>query len=68
MTEEEILLKWKSGLSKYKLAEIYRRNYNINISLIRLEMHNRHAGKYITNYEALAVVERVIYNYLKRKM
>ncbi len=65
MSEKEIILLWKSGLTKNKLAEIYKRRYNQQIKLIRLEMHNRYKGRFITNYEALAYVERVIYRYLK---
>lgn len=67
MREDEIIQLWRSGLSKNKVAEIYRRQYNEAIKIIRLEMHNRHKGRFISNYEALAVVERVIYKYLKRK-
>ena len=59
--EQEILNLWKSGLSITKVAEIYRRNYNMNIKLVRTEMHNRHAGRLISSYESLAIVERVIY-------
>lgn len=59
--EQEILKLWQSGLSLNKVAEIYRREHNMSIKLVRLEMHNRHAGKLISNYEALAIVERVIY-------
>lgn len=40
--EEEILTMWKSGLSITKVAEIYRRNYNMNIKIVRSEMKNRH--------------------------
>ena len=61
MRDKEIIEKWKAGLSKNKLAEIYRRDYNRHINLVRTEMHNRHAGKLISNYESLAIVERVIY-------
>lgn len=60
--EEEILEMWKSGLSITKVAEIYRRDYNRHIDLVRMDMHNRHAGNKINNYEALSIVERVIYN------
>lgn len=67
MNEQEIIQLWKAGLSKNKVAEIYRREYNETIKIIRLEMHNRHKGRFISNYEALSVVERVIYKYLKRK-
>lgn len=65
--EQEILKLWQSGLSKYKVAEIYKREYNENIKHIRLSMHNRHKGRFISSYEALAIVERVIYkNIMKR--
>lgn len=67
MREEEIIQLWQSGLSKNKVAEIYRRRYNETIKIIRLEMHNRHAGRLIGNYEALAVVERVIYRKIKKE-
>lgn len=59
--EQEILKLWQSGLSITKVAEIYRRNHNMHIKLVRTEMHNRHAGRLISSYEALAIVERVIY-------
>jgi hypothetical protein len=65
MSENEVLQLWKSGLSKNKVAEIYKRRYNQQIKLIRLEVVNRHAGRFISNYEALAVVEKVIYKYIK---
>ena len=59
--EKEILELWQSGLSKYKVAEIYRRNYNMNLKLVRSELRNRHTGKLMSNYEALSIVERIIY-------
>ena len=62
--EKEILQLWQSGLSKYKVAEIYRRKYNMNLKLVRSELKNRHAGKLMTNYQALSIVERVIYRYV----
>ena len=65
MRENEVILLWKSGLSKNKLAEIYKREYNQQIRIIRSEVKNRHSGKFITNYEALSYVERIIYLYLK---
>lgn len=64
--EQEILKLWKSGLSISKVAEIYRRNYNMNIKLVRTEMHNRHAGNKISKYDALSIVERVIYSYVMK--
>lgn len=65
MQDKEIIEKWKAGLSKNKLAEIYRREYDQQIRIIRSSVKHRHDGKYISNYEALAKVESVIYRYLK---
>ncbi len=67
MTDQEIIEKWEQGLSKNKLAEIYRREYNQQIKIIRATMKHRHDGKYISNYEALAKVESTIYRYLKER-
>ena len=55
------------GLSKNKIAEIYRREYNEQIKTIRRSTKHRHDGRFITNYEALYQVERTIYKYLKNK-
>ena len=65
MKENEIITKWKQGLSKSQLATMYRRQYNQEI--IRSSVRHRHDGRYISNYEALAYVERVIYRYLKER-
>lgn len=65
MTDIEIIKLWRQGLSKNKLALTYKRRYNQRIKLIRLEMHNRHKGRFMSNYQALAHVERVIYKYIK---
>ena len=65
MQDNEIIEKWKQGLTKTKLAEIYKREYNQEIKIIRSNIRHRHSGKYISNYEALAKVEQVIYRYLK---
>ena len=67
MTDKEIIEKWQQGLSKNKLAEIYRREYNQQIKIIRSTVRHRHDGTFISNYEALAEVERVIYRYLKER-
>lgn len=67
MNENEVLQLWKSGLSKNKVAEIYKRRYNQQIKLIRAEVVNRHAGRFINSYEALAVVEKVIYKEVIKK-
>lgn len=67
MQEKEIIKLWKQGLSKNKLALIYKRQYNQQIKIIRSEVINRHRGRFISSYEALAYVERVIYKYLKKE-
>lgn len=67
MTDKEILEKWKAGLSKNKLSKIYKREYNLQIRIIRSNIRHRHDGKFITNYEALKKVEKIIYKYLKEK-
>lgn len=67
MQDKEIIEYWKQGLSKDKLALIYKRQYNQQIKIIRSTVRHRHSGKYISNYEALAYVERVIYKYLKER-
>lgn len=67
MKENEIITKWKQGLSKNQLATMYKRQYNQEIKIIRSSVRHRHDGRYISNYEALAYVKRVIYKYLKRE-
>ena len=67
MQDKEIIEKWKAGLSKNKLAEIYRTQKNQQIKIIRSSVKHRHDGKYISSYEALAKVENVIYRYLKER-
>jgi hypothetical protein len=67
MKENEIITKWKQGLSKNQLATIYKRQYNQEIKIIRSSVRHRHDGRYISNYEALAYVEKVIYRYLKER-
>ena len=67
MQDKEILEKWKSGLSKDQLAKIYKRQYNIEIRNIRAEVRNRHSGRFITQYEALAYIEKIIYKYLRSR-
>nr|DAY88960.1 MAG TPA: hypothetical protein [Caudoviricetes sp.] len=46
---------------------MYRRQYNQEIKIIRSSVRHRHDGGYISNYEALAYVEKVIYRYLKER-
>lgn len=67
MQEKEIINFWKKGLSKNQLATMYKRQYNQEIKVIRASVRHRHDGRYISNYEALAYIERVIYKYLKLK-
>lgn len=65
MQDKEIIQKWIEGLSKEQLAKIYKREYNQEIKIIRAEVRNRHAGHFITNYEALSYIEKIIYKHLK---
>lgn len=67
MNDKEILQLWKQGLTKNKVAEIYRREFNQDIKLIRAEMHNRHQGRFITNYEALRKVEETILKHITKE-
>lgn len=67
MQDKEIIEKWLSGLSKEQLAKQYKRQYNQEIKIIRSSVRNRHAGRFITQYEALSYVEKIIYKYLKRR-
>ena len=65
MNDKEIIQEWTSGLSKEMLAKIYKRQYNQGIKIIRSTVRHRHSGRFITDYEALAKVEQVIYRYVK---
>lgn len=67
MKENEIITKWRQGLSKNQLATMYKRQYNQEIKIIRSSVRHRHDGRYISNYETLAYVERAIYRYLKER-
>ena len=67
MQDKEIIQKWKAGLSKNQLATMYNRQYNQEIKIIRSPVRHRHDGRYISNYEALAYVESVIYEYIKER-
>ncbi len=66
MTDQEILTLWKKGLSKYKVADMYKTNYNNVIKIIRLNPKGRNA-RFISNYEALNKVEIIIYKYIKER-
>jgi len=65
MQDKEIIQKWKEGLSKEQIAKQYKRKYNHEIKIIRSSVMNRHSGRFISNYKALAYIEKVIYKYLK---
>ena len=67
MQDKDIIQKWKAGLSKKQLATMHKRQYNQEIKIIRSTVRHRHDGKYISNYEALAYVERIIYEYIKER-
>ena len=67
MTEQEVLDLWKKGIDKNKLAEIYKRNYNQHIKLIRSSVQHRHDGRFLTNRKALYIVERIIYKAVKEQ-
>lgn len=67
MTEQQILQLWLQGYNKYKVAKIYQTTYNNTIKIIRLDIRNRNSGKILTSYEALAIVERIIYKYVKEQ-
>lgn len=43
MTEKDILILWRSGLDKNRLAEMYKRSYNQHIKLIRASVRHRHS-------------------------
>lgn len=60
MSDEEILQEWRKGYSKFKVAEIYKNRYNQQLKIIRLDVRNRHAGKFISYFEALNRVEKII--------
>lgn len=65
MKDKEIIQKWLEGLSKEQLAKQYKIEHNMQIKIIRAEVRNRHSGRFITQYEALAYVEKIIYKHLK---
>lgn len=67
MQDKDIIILWRNGLTREQISKQYKREYNQQIKVIRSEPRNRHSGKFITSYEALAYVERAIYKYLQRK-
>lgn len=66
MQEQEIISLWRSGIDKNKLAEIYKRRYNQQIKIIRLDIRNRHV-KFITYKEALSKIEKVLLKEVSKK-
>ena len=66
MNEEEILKLWKTGLNKNQVAKTYMREYNQRIKVVRLDMKHRQE-RYMTYYEALARVERIILKEINRR-
>lgn len=67
MQESEIIWLWKKGLSKNKLALMYKREHNRQIGVIRSSVRHRHDGRMISFYEALEVMERAIYRFVKEQ-
>lgn len=68
MREQEIMQLWKSGIGKHKLAELYKRSYNQQVKIIRASVRHRHDSRFISNNEALYIVERIIYrNIMKNR-
>ena len=65
MTDKEIIIKWKQGLSKEILSKIYKREFNRELRILRANPKHRHDGKYISNYESLKKIEKVIYEFLR---
>ena len=57
MTDKEIIIKWKQGLSKELLSKIYKREFNRELRILRANPKHRHDGKYISNYELKIIVE-----------
>lgn len=66
MRDNEIISMWKSGLNKHQVAKQYMREYNQRIKIIRYDRRHRYE-RFMTKNEALAYVEKVILEYLRRK-
>ncbi len=65
MKDEQIIKLWKSGLNKYQVSTYYMREYNQRIKVIRYDRRHRYE-RFMTKYEALRYVERVILEYTRR--
>lgn len=64
MRDDEIIGFWKSGLNKYQVSEMYRREYNQRVKIVRYDRRHRYE-RFMTKYEALAYVEKIILKYIK---
>lgn len=65
MRDDEIIGFWKSGLNKFQVSEMYRREYNQRIKIVRYDRRHRYE-RFMTKYEALAYVERIILEEMRR--
>ncbi len=65
MSDEEIFKLWRSGLNKDIVAKIYMKSYNQRVKIIRLDIRNRKV-KFLTYYEALNKVEKIILKNIKK--
>lgn len=66
MNDKEILNLWKSGLNKYQVARRYMQIYNQRIKIIRYARRHRYE-KFMTYYEALRKVEKIIWKEIQSK-
>lgn len=66
MSDEDILKLWKIGLNKNQVARRYMQVYNQRIKVIRYDSRHRHE-KFITYYEALSKVEKLIIKEIKAR-
>lgn len=65
MSDEEIFKLWRLGLNKDIVAKIYMKSYNQRVKIIRLDIRHRKA-KFLTYYEALNKVEKIILKNIKK--
>lgn len=65
MKEEEIIKLWEAGIHKNVIAKMYRTRYNNWVKLVRLDVRHRKAPKFITSYQALNDVEKIIYSHIR---
>ena len=65
MKDEQIIKLWKSGLNKYQVSRQYMREYNQRIKIIRYDRRHRDE-RFMTKYESLRYVEKVILEYIRR--